>query len=587
MTSARETEPSGASGWKDVLPIVRLFGKSSGESLRGDVIGGISACVVMIPSVIAYADLAGLPPAHGLYAALAAMLGYAAFASSRQVIAGPDAAITLLVASAVGPLAGGDPARIAVLSAATALIGGTIMLIAARLRLAMIADFLSKPVLVGYMTGAALILVSTQIEKVFGVKLHEHDFFPVVAELARKLPETHVPTFALGIGFLALLGVLRRVAPRVPGALVVFVLGIAASALFDLEALGVKVVGDVPRGLPHPVLPVMSRADLRELLPGAIGIALLTFPDGILLARAFANKNGYDVQPEHELRALAVANLAAGLFQGFPVGASQSRSTVNDAAGGRTQLASLVAAAALVLFLLLLTPLLRLLPMVALGAIVVFAGAQLVELDQYSRLYRIARLSFVTALLVTLGVLVIGVVPGIVIGVMLSLIVLLGRLARPVDAVLQRVPETGSFHDLGDPSATETVPGLIAYRFYAPLVFANADHFMQRIRGLVAGCPNPVRCVLVDVQAVTEVDVTAAEMLLRLGAELDAQGIHLKFARANRPLREQIVRLGLGEHLDESTVFPSVHAAIEAFLRERSGAAPAGIDAVGARQEVR
>lgn len=587
MTSARETEPSGASGWKDVLPIVRLFGKSSGESLRGDVIGGISACVVMIPSVIAYADLAGLPPAHGLYAALAAMLGYAAFASSRQVIAGPDAAITLLVASAVGPLAGGDPARIAVLSAATALIGGTIMLIAARLRLAMIADFLSKPVLVGYMTGAALILVSTQIEKVFGVKLHEHDFFPVVAELARKLPETHVPTFALGIGFLALLGVLRRVAPRVPGALVVFVLGIAASALFDLEALGVKVVGDVPRGLPHPVLPVMSRADLRELLPGAIGIALLTFPDGILLARAFANKNGYDVQPEHELRALAVANLAAGLFQGFPVGASQSRSTVNDAAGGRTQLASLVAAAALVLFLLLLTPLLRLLPMVALGAIVVFAGAQLVELDQYSRLYRIARLSFVTALLVTLGVLVIGVVPGIVIGVMLSLIVLLGRLARPVDAVLQRVPETGSFHDLGDPSATETVPGLIAYRFYAPLVFANADHFMQRIRGLVAGCPNPVRCVLVDVQAVTEVDVTAAEMLVRLGAELDAQGIHLKFARANRPLREQIVRLGLGEHLDESTVFPSVHAAIEAFLRERSGAAPAGIDAVGARQEVR
>ena len=183
--------------------------------------------------------------------------------------------------------------------------------------------------------------------------------------------------------------------------------------------------------------------------------------------------------------------------------------------------------------------------------------------------------------------LVIGVVPGIVIGVMLSLIVLLGRLARPVDAVLQRVPGTASFHDLGDASATETVPGLIAYRFYAPLVFANADHFMQRIRGLVAGCPNPVRCVLVDVQAVTEVDVTAAEMLVRLGAELDAQGIHLEFARANRPLREQIVRLGLGEHLDESTVFPSVHAAIEAFLREPSGAAPAGIDAVGARQEVR
>jgi SulP family sulfate permease len=212
----------------------------------------------------------------------------------------------------------------------------------------------------------------------------------------------------------------------------------------------------------------------------------------------------------------------------------------------------------------------------------VFAGAQLVDLEEYARLYRVGRLGFVNALLVTLGVLVIGVVPGIVVGVMLSLIVLLGRLARPVDAVLQRVPGTASFHDLGDASATETVPGLIAYRFYAPIVFANADYFMQRIRALVAACRGRVRCVLVDVQAVTEIDVTAAEMLVRLGAELDAEGIVLKFARANRPLREQIMRLGLGEHLDETTVFPSVHAAIETFLRESHSVAPA----VDPRQQV-
>ena len=587
MKSARETKPSGASGWKDVLPIVGLFGTSRGESLRGDVIGGISACIVMIPSVVAYADLAGLPPAHGLYAALAGMLGYAVFASSRQVIAGPDAAITLLVASAVGPLAGGDPARTAVLCAATAVIGGTIMLVAARLRLGMIADFLSKQVLVGYMTGAALILVSTQLGKLFGLTLHQHDFFPLLVELAGKLRETHVPTLALGIGFLALLGLLRAVAPRLPGTLVVFTLAIAASAAFGLEALGITVVGVVPSGLPHPTLPVIARADLRDLFPGAIGIALLTFPDGILLARAFASKNGYDVRPEQELRALAVANLAAGLFQGFPVGASQSRTTVNDAAGGRTQLASLVAAAALLPFLLLLTPVLRLLPMVALGAIVIFAGAQLIDLDQFARLYRISRLSFVNALLVTLGVLVIGVVPGIVVGVMLSLIVLLGRLARPPDAVLQQLPGTGSFHDLGDASATETVPGLIAYRFYAPLMFANADHFMERVRGLIAASRNPVRCVLFDVQAVTQVDVTAAEMLLRLGGELEARGIELKFAHANRPLREEIARLGLDEHLDKSTVFPSVHAAIEAFLDAPGGAAPVGIETSATRQEAR
>jgi SulP family sulfate permease len=445
----------------------------------------------------------------------------------------------------------------------------------------MIADFLSKPVLVGYMTGAALILVSTQLDKLFGLKLHERDFFPLLAELARRLPDTHVPTLAIGIGFLALLGLLQRLAPRLPGALVVFVLGIAASAAFGLEALGVRVIGNVPSGLPHPVLPLISRADVRDLLPGAIGIALLTFPEGILLARAFAAKNGYDVVPEHELRALGAAKVVAGFFQGFPVGVSQTRTTVSDAAGGRTQVASLVAAATLLGFLLFLTPLLRLLPTVTLGAIVVFAGAQLLDLGQYARLYRIAPLGFFNALVVTLGVLLIGVVPGIVVGVMLSLIALLGRLARPVDSVLQRLPGTASFHDLGDTPATETVPGLIAYRFYAPLAFANADHFMQRVRALVAASPTPVRCVLVDVQAVTDVDVTAAEMLSRLGAELGAQGIRLKFARANRPLREQIMRLGLGEHLDQSTVFPSVHAAIEAFLHERSGDAPAKINGSG------
>jgi SulP family sulfate permease len=500
------------------------------------------------------------------------MLGYAVFASSRQVIAGPDAAIALLVGSAVGPLAGGDPARTAVLAAAMALIGGTIMLIAAWLRLVMIADFLSKPVLVGYMTGAALILVSTQLGRLFGLKLHERDFFPLARGARRQASDTHVPTFAMGVG---LLGAGYPPARRTPGAGRArrVRLGLVAFAAFDLEALGVEAIGNLPSGLPRVVLPIVSRSRPPRSLPGAIGIALLTFPEGILLARAFAAKNRYEVRPEQELLALAAANLAAGFFQGFPVGASQSRTTVNDAAGGRSQLASLVAATALVLFLLLLTPLLRFLPTVALAAILLFAGAQLVGLEEYARLYRDHACRLRQRALVTLGVLIVGVVPGIVIGIMLSLILLLGRLARPADAVLQRVPGTASFHDLGEASATETVPGLIAYRFYAPLVFANADHFMERVRGLVAGSPNPVRWLLVDVQAVTQIDVTAAEMLSRLAAELHAQGIELKFARANRPLREEVARIGLGEHLGESTLFPSVHAAIEAFLRApQSGA---------------
>jgi SulP family sulfate permease len=531
-------------------------------------VGGVSACVVMIPSVIAYADLVDLPPATGLYAALAAVLGYAAFASSRQVIAGPDAAIALLVASAVGPLAGGDPARAAALSAATALLGGTLLLIASRLHVGVVADFLSKPVLVGYMSGAALILVSTQLGKLFGLKLVAQDFFPILAELAGKAGRTHVLTLGLGLGLIVLLVVLQRSAPAVPGALVVFVVALGASALFDLQGHGVAVIGDVPRGLPHLALPAVSLSDLRSLFPAAAGIALLTFPDGFLLARAFAAKHRYDVDPERELRALAAANLAAGLFQGFSVGASQSRTTVNDAGGARTQVSSLVAAGALLVFLLFLTPLLRLVPTAALGAILVFAGVQLVEVRECARLYRVAPRAFFVAVLVTVSVLVLGVVPGILAGVVLSLVVLLARLARPTDAVLQELAGTGSFHDLGDASATETVPGLIAYRFYAPLFFGNAGHFMERVRALLAANPGRVRWFVVDAQAVPEIDVTAAEMLGRLADELRERGVALKFARANRPLRERLAEVGLGEQLREKTLFPSVHAAVAAFRDE-------------------
>src|SRR5262245_10815543 len=560
-----------ARAWENALPLATLVRGYRRQWFHGDLVGGVSACVVMIPSVIAYADLANLPPASGLYAALAAILGYALFASSRQVIAGPDAAITLLVASAVGPLAGGDPRRIATLAGMTALLGGALMLIASRLRVGVVADFLSKPVLDGYMSGAALILVSTQLGKLFGLKLEEHDFLPLLRELGGKLGQTHLLTLGMGLGLIALLAVLRRLVPKIPGALVVFVVALLVSIVFDLQAHGVKVIGAIPRGLPSLTFPLISGADLRQLLPGAVGVAVLTFPDGIMLARAFAAKHRYDVDPNRELRALAVANLAAGLFQGFSVGASQSRTTVNDATGGRTQMSSLIAAAALLLFLLLFTPLLRLLPVPALGAILVSAGLQLVDIREYARLYRIARRSFFLAVLVTASVLAVGVVPGILVGVMLSLVILLGRLARPTDVVLQEVSPTGGFHDLGDSSATETVPGLIAYRFYAPLFYANADYFMERVRTLIAASPSPVRWFLVDVQAVTELDVSRADMLTRLAEEPRSRGVALKFARANRPLREMLTQVGLGEHFGETALFPSVHAAIQAFRRESIG----------------
>jgi SulP family sulfate permease len=535
------------------------------EWIAGDLRGGLTACVVMIPSVIAYANLANLPAEQGLYAALVGMLGYALFASSRQVIAGPDDAITLLMAAAVGPLAGGDPARVAALSAATALLGGVTMLLAAALRVGMVADFLSKPVLIGYMTGAAAILVSTQLGRFLGLRLEHQGFFAILVELAGRIHETHPPTLLLGLGFLILLAVANRWFPQVPGALLVVVVALTLAAFVDLEGRGLAVVGHVPARLPGPRLPEVSLDDLRMLFPGALGVALLTFPDSILLARGFAVKNRYALRPTQELVALAVSNLAAGSFQGFSVGASQSRTSVNDEAGGRTQVSSLIAAASLAIFLLFLTPVLRPLPIVALSAILIFSGVKLIDVSAYAMLRRISRPGFLIAALVTAGVLVSGVVSGILIGVTLSLVLVLGRLARPTDAVLKEIPGTRQFHDMGDTGEVETVPGLIAYRFYAPLFFANADHFIERARSLIDASPTPVRWFLLDAQAIVDVDVTGADALGRLIEELDARGIALKIARANRPLRETLARIGLRGQLGAAVLFPSVHEAIAAF----------------------
>jgi SulP family sulfate permease len=560
-----------------LAPITGALRGYNSTWFRADVVAGVSVCVVMIPSVLAYAELAGLPPQHGLYAALAAMIGYAIFASSRQVIAGPDAALTLLLAGAIGPLVAGDISRAASLAALVALLGGAIMLLAAAFRIGVITDLLSKPVLVGYMSGAALILASTQLGRLFGVNLASHGFFSILWELSERFGETHWLTLLLGVGFTAILEVLRRISPRAPGPLIVCVLAVGISLVFDLPSRGVKVIGEVAQGLPRPALPAVSMEDIRTLLPGALAIALLTFPDSILIARAFGAKNRYEIRPNQELVALAAANLAAGLFQGLPVAASQSRTVINDAAGGKTQVVSLVATGLLIAFVLVLTPTLKPLPTVALAAILVSAGIHLVEVHTYRTFFRISPSAGWMALIVALGVLAVGVIPGMLVGVGLSLCYLLARLARPTDAVLQEIPGTGRFHDVGTDAQTHTVPGLIAYRFYAPLFFPNAEHFARRIRSLVAESPQPVKWVLVDVQAVTEIDVSGAEEVQRLAEELAAQGVALKFARANRPLRAAVERIGLGDHLRRESLFPSVHAAVEAFRRESAGAnAPKG-----------
>ena len=548
------------------LPLFDTLRSYQRSWLRHDLIAGLSACIVMIPAVIAYAELVHLPPIAGLYAAFAASLGYALFATSRQVIAGPDAAIGLLAGSAILPLAGGDAARAVMLAAELALLSGAVLLLAAKLHLGAIADLLSRPVLIGYLNGASLLLVATQLGKLFGIKLEGEEFFKILHTLLGELDHTHGTTLLLGLGLIALLFVLGRNFPKIPGALAAAAVAIVLADFLDLDAAGVALVGAVPSGMPLPALPSVSFADITALAPAAVAIAFLAFSDGILLAQTFADKNRYEIDPNQELVALGASNMAAGLLQGFPVSASQSRSSIVDAAGGKSQLAQLVAAAGLLFFLLFLTGLIALLPKVALGAILIVTALGMLEVASLARLYAIDRQDFWLAIGVTVCILVAGVVPGIILGMLLSLIGVLVEISRPRDAVLARLTRDGKFHDLEwCETEAETLSGLIVYRLYAPMIFANARYVITRLRELVDRAEPPLKWIIIDAQAITDMDITAAQRFAELHRELAAAGIELKLADAPRPLREELARVGLTDQLGQQQFYVSVKKAVEAY----------------------
>ncbi len=541
--------------------------------LSKDAIAGLSACIVSIPSVIAYAELVHLPAITGLYAALAAAIGYALFSSSRHVIAGPDAAIGLLAGSAILPLSGGDPARIVMLAAVLSLLSGAVLILAARLKLGVIADLLSRPVLIGYLNGASLVLIATQLGKMFGIKTEGEEFFEILLTVIEQLPETHLATFAFGVFLVGVLVALARWLPRVPGALALCTVAIAITFALDLGSHGVALVGEVPSGLPHLSIPRLRWADIAALAPAAVAIAFLAFSDGILLAQTFAEKNGYEVRPNRELVALGSANILAGLWQGFPVSASQSRTSIVDSAGGKTQVAQLVLAAGLLLFLFFLTGLIALLPKVALGAILIVTAIGMLEVASLSALYKVDRIEFAIGMGVTLAILIAGVVPGIILGLLLSLIAVLVEISRPDDAVLRRLKSDGKFHHCAEDDDAETVPGLLIYRLYAPLIFANARHVMTRIRTLVAAADPPVKWLVIDAQAIHDMDVTAAQRFAELHQELADDGVDVKIADAPRPFLDELARVGLSEEIGRQDFFVSVKKAAEAFEQQFGAAA--------------
>jgi SulP family sulfate permease len=533
--------------------------------LGADVVAGLSACIVMIPSVIAYAELVHLPPITGLYAALAAALGYATFASSRQVIAGPDAAICLLVGAAILPLGAGDTARMATLATELGLLTGAVLLLAAWLKLGVIADLLSRPVLTGYLNGASLILVATQLGKMLGISSQGDAFFPILGDLWAQLKHTHLPTLLTGIFLMALMLVLSRKAPRIPGALVACGAALLASVGLDLGHHGVALVPTVPTGLPHLGFPDIYWADISALAPAAVAVAFLAFSDGLLLAQAFAEKNKYEVNPNQELVALSSANILASVWQGFPVSASQSRTSIVDQAGGHSQVAQLVAAAGLVLFLIFFTGLIPLLPKVALGSVLIITALGMLEIAPLHRLYAIDRKEFWLAMSVTAAILLAGVVTGIIVGLLFSLAATLIQISRPRDAVLRRRTSDGKFHDCLEDEDAQSVSGVIVYRLYAPLIFANARYVVSRIRELVSESDDKLQWLVLDAQAISYMDVTAAQRFSELHRELDDLGVEIKIADAPRPFREQLAAVGLSEELGNAQFFVSVKKAVEAF----------------------
>ncbi len=562
--NASNPAPTGVARFVPGLALVKGF---SAGLVRTELVVAVTVFAVLVPSAMAYGDLAGVTPVAGLYVALGAMVMYALFGTSKLLIMGPEATTAIMTASAVAPLAGDDPVRYAALAAMTAIIVGVLSLLARVARLGFITDFLSKPILVGYIFGTSLIVIGSQLGKMFGIKLESDKFFQQIVELISRLDEAHLLTVAVGVTCMAALIIIRRVNRKLPGPLFVVAGAILVSALFDLEAKGVAVVGVVPPGLPRLAIPAVGFDDILSLLPGALAITILIYADEVLTARVFAAKHGQKIDANQEFVAIGTANIAAGFLTGFPAATSGSRTAVADQMGGKTQWVGLIAAALTVVFLLFFTPLLAPLPTAALGAIIIVASFGLLDVAAFRFLRRVRPAEFWLAVMTAFGVLTVGILQGILVAVMLSLINVIYHISRPNDALLDDVDANGGtvYRGVADKETALTEPGLIVYRFDAPLVFANAGFFSERLDDLVANAGEGLKCVILDAEAISDFDSTAAEALENLDADLERRGVDLWVARANEPLRKLLEVTGLTQRLGKGNVYPSVRAAVTAY----------------------
>lgn len=551
------------------LPGMAQFTGYQRSWLRGDVLAGVTVAAYLVPQVMAYATVAGLPPVAGLWAALVPMGVYALLGSSRQLSVGPESTTALMTATALTPLVVGDPARYAAMAAMLALLVGAICLVAGLCGLGFLADLLSRPVLVGYMTGVAVIMISGQLDKVSGVEVTGDEFVDQIRSFASGLGSVHVPTVVLSAAVLALLLLLYRIAPRFPGPLVAVLAATAVVWLFSLDDKGIRVVGGIPAGLPVPTLPPVAMTELLALAIPAAGIAVVAFSDNALTARTFAARKGDTIDASAELRALGICNLTTGVTQGFPVSSSGSRTALGDTVGSRTQFYSLVMLATVLLVMLAGRDLLEHFPMAALGALVVYAALRLIDAAEFRRLARFRRSELFLAVATTVAVLGFGVLYGVLVAIALSLMDTLRRIARPHDSVLGYVPGVAGMHDVDDYPDARPVPGLVVYRYDAPLFFANAENFRERALAAVEAADGPVAWFVLNAEAQVDPDLTAVDALEQLRRDLTARGIVFAMARVKSDLRDDLVAAGFIDRVGADRIFPTLPTAVEAF-RNRS-----------------
>lgn len=555
---------------KSFVPILSWLPKYQTAWLRGDFFAALTLWALLVPSGMAFAGIAGLSPEAGLYLTPLALIGYAVLGTSRHLNVGASSTMSILSIGIVSQMAVSGSAEFIALSAGLAICTGIVLIAAGYLRLGVLADFFSKPVLGGFIVGLAITIAFGQLGKIVGYSVQADGFIREIIAFFTNIEELHFPTLVVGVISLAFLFLIKRYAPKIPGAVVLLILSIIASALLGLENYGVTVVGLIPAGLPPIGLPDLNTliGHIPELVPAAIAVALVGFTESVAVARTYATRHGYQLKANQEMIALGAANIGAGISQGFVVAASLSKTAAAEATGAKSQIVSLIAAVLMLLTLLFLTPLFYHLPNATLGAIVIHAVWHLINFSQLKRYYELNRADFRAALVALIGVLLIGILAGLLIAVLVSLLTLLVRVKSPRTAVLGKTSEQdNAYRSLEYHPDAMTYPGLLLFRFDEQLFFANVSNFSEKIRAIVAADPS-LRVVLVDAEPINAIDITALEMLEDLVDELAKANVSLRFAFVKRPVYDLMQRTGLEEKIGADHFYAFLQAGVDAYLAE-------------------